>query len=306
MHNKRASLASTILLGFGLAAIALLSGCATVVLSNLTPTSLPENPSEIYTFTLRATPKTDMVVHQSVAPHIVVDGQNFAMKKSSLGEDLYEFEYQIPPGRTEIAYYFLVDYQMQGGNGPDTGQVYTELQHAAIQRRYVLSLEANRGPVGASVSVLGRGFTAQDAVAFNGTPVRTVFSSPTSLGFFVPALPPGTYAVTLSSPAGNSPVGTFRIDGTTVSVSPASLALHAGEQQTLTFTLTSAAPTGGLLLDLTTDVPESVIMPEVTVPEGQTSVTVNVQGGKPGTGSLLLKGYGTGGLTIPVTVDGAH
>ena len=63
-----------------------------------------------------------------------------------------------------------------------------------------------------------------------------------------------------------------------------------------------AAPPGGLLLDLTTDVPESVIMPEVIVPDGQNSVTVTVEGGRPGTGSLYLKGYDTGEVTIPVSV----
>ncbi len=306
MHHKRASLASTILLGVGAAALALLTGCGTVALSNLTPSSLPENPSEIYTFTLRVTPKSNIVDSQSIAPHIVVDGQNFAMKPSSLGGGIYEFEYQVPPGRQEIAYYYLVDYRAQNNSTYTNEQAYTDVQHAAIQRRYVLSLEANRGPVGASISVLGRGFTPQDVVAFNGNPVRTVFASPTSLGFYVPALAPGDYAVTLASPAGNSPVGTFRIDGTTVTATPSSLSLHPGEQQQLTFTLPNAAPRGGLLLDVTTDIPESVIMPEVTVPEGQSSVTVTVQGGKPGTGSLVLKGYGPSDLTIPVSVEGAH
>ena len=85
-------------------------------------------------------------------------------------------------------------------------------------------------------------------------------------------------------------------------VSPTSLAHRAGEQQTLTFTVPGMAPSGGLLLDITTDVPEAVIMPEVVIPEGQTSVSVTVQGGTPCNGSLFLKGYGSGELTIPVTV----
>ena len=56
MDNKRVSVARTILLGCAAAGLALLSGCATVKVANLTPASLPENPSEIYTFTLRVTP----------------------------------------------------------------------------------------------------------------------------------------------------------------------------------------------------------------------------------------------------------
>jgi hypothetical protein len=78
--------------------------------------------------------------------------------------------------------------------------------------------------------------------------------------------------------------------------------LVGGSSQNLTFSVPNPAPAGGLLLDITTDVPESVIMPEVIVPEGQTSVSVAITGGKPGSGSLFLKGYGSGEVTIAVTV----
>jgi hypothetical protein len=43
-------------------------------------------------------------------------------------------------------------------------------------------------------------------------------------------------------------------------------------------------------------------MPEVIVPEGQTTASVTVEGGKPGSGSLFLKGYGSGEVSVPVTV----
>jgi len=72
--------------------------------------------------------------------------------------------------------------------------------------------------------------------------------------------------------------------------------------QLLSFSIANPAPPGGSLLDITTDVPESVIMPEVVVPQGQTAVSVNVEGGKPGTGSLFLKGFGNGEVTVAVTV----
>jgi hypothetical protein len=45
-------------------------------------------------------------------------------------------------------------------------------------------------------------------------------------------------------------------------------------------------------------------MPEVVVPAGNTSVTITVEGGRPGTGSLFLKGFGAGELTVPVAVAG--
>jgi hypothetical protein len=305
MHTNRISPARKILPCLAAAlGLALLAGCETVTLTNLTPASMPENPSQIYTFTLRVTPRTKSVTKTSIAPHIVVDTQSFEMKKSALGEGLYEFEYQIPAGRDDIGYYYLVNYDYEGGGTATPGEAYTEVAHAKLVRRYVLSLEVNRGPVGARVSVLGRGFTPQDAIYFSGTPARTAFESPTSISFFVPPLEAGkNYSVALNGSPGYSPVGTFHIDPSSVTVSPTSLMLRTGGRQSLTFSIPNAAPPGGTLLDIATDAPESAIMPEVIVPQGQTSVTVTVEGGKPGTGSLFLKGFGAGEVTIPISVS---
>jgi hypothetical protein len=305
MHTNRISPARKIIVWLmAVATLALLAGCESVTLTDLTPKSMAENPSHIYTFSLRVTPRSSTVTN--IAPTIVVDGQSHGMKKSALGEGIYDFEYQLPAGRDRMAYYFLVNYSVEGGSGAPTQQeTYTKVETIQIVRRYVLSLEVNRGPVGARISVLGRGFTPQDVVHFNGTPARTAYESPNSISFFVPPLEPSrNYQVTVNGAAGNSPVGTFRIDATTVSVSPTSLTLRSGERQTLTFSLPNAAPPGGTLLDITTDVPESVIMPEVIVPQGQTSVAITVEGGKAGAGNLFLKGFGQGELTIPVSVTG--
>src|SRR5580692_1992995 len=115
MHFKRYFAASKFLVPVGsLVALALLSGCASMTLTNLTPPSLPDNPSEIYTFTLRVTPKIHNIDEKSITPRIVVDGQSYPMVQSSLGDGIYEFDYQLPPGRTEVAYYYLVDYRVEG------------------------------------------------------------------------------------------------------------------------------------------------------------------------------------------------
>ena len=305
MHTNRISLARKILLGLGASlGLALLSGCDSVVLTNLTPNAISENPSQIYTIQLRVTPKISNIVAGSTKAMIVIDGQNYPMNKSALGEGFYEFDYQLPAGRDEMAYYFLVNYETETNNMHTPRDAYTELTHAHIIHRNVLALLASRGPVGARVSVVGRGFTPQDIIYFDNTPTRTVFESPNALSFFVPALDAShNYQVMVGGNAGNSPVGTFRIDGSNLSVSPMSLTMRTGERQSLTFTVPNAAPPGGLLLDVTTDVPESIIMPEVVIPAGQSTVSVTVESGKPGTGSLFLKGYGAGEVTIPVSVS---
>jgi hypothetical protein len=303
MHTTRISAARKIILQ-AVAALTLLlvAGCDSVTLTDLTPRSVAENPSQIYTFTLRVAKRSNTIT--GVAPTIVVDGRSFSMRAGGIGEGLYEFEYQVPAGRDRVAYYFLVNYMIEGNNVQTPGEAYTQVETVQIVRRYVLSLEVNRGPVGARISVLGRGFTPQDRILFNGTPARTNFESANSLSFYVPALAANAnYQVSLSSAAGTSPVGTFRIDSSSISVAPTALTLRTGDRTTLTFTLPNPAPPGGTLLDVATDVPESIIMPEVIVPQGQTGVSVTVEGGKPGNGTLYLKGFGAGEVTVPVTIS---
>src|SRR4051812_15748588 len=189
MHTNRISPARKIIAWVAVAlGLVLLAGCETVTLTDLTPKSMAENPSQIYTFSLRVTPRTNTV--SGVAPHIIIDGQNFEMKKSALGEGLYDFEYQLPAGRDRIAYYYLVNYNVEGNAVQTPQETYTNVENVQIVHRYVLSLEVNRGPVGARISVLGRGFTPQDTIHLNGQPARTSFESPNALSFFVPPLEP--------------------------------------------------------------------------------------------------------------------
>lgn len=303
MHTNRISPARKIITWLAATlGLALLSGCETITLTDLTPKSMADNPSQIYTFSLRVTPRTNTV--SGISTSIIVDGQSYPMKPSALGQGLYDFEYQLPAGRDRIAYYYLVNYNVEGNNVQTPHETYTAVENVQIVRRYVLSLEVNRGPVGARISVLGRGFTPQDMINFNGSAARTNFESPNAISFFVPALEPNrNYQVTLNSGAGNSPVGTFRIDPSSVTVTPNALNLRTGDRQILTFTLPNAAPPGGTLLDVTTDIADSVIMPEVIVPQGQTYVSITVEGGKPGNGHLFLKGFGSGEVSVAVSVS---
>jgi hypothetical protein len=281
-------------------ALLVLTGC-NLAITNLTPDTVPANPSQIYTITASFHPTNGQVDPASIAPRIVIDGSAYKMNKSTAGTDIWEFEYQLPAGRTSASYYFICEFATKSDNTPS--QMYSELQTMKIAGRYVIRSEATRAPVGSRVSVLGAGFTTADLVYFDSTPTRTVFESPSSLSFFVPPVAPGqTYKLSvMNSLAGNLDVGTFRVDAISFQVSPAALVLRQGEQQALTFTIPSPAPAGGMLIDVRTDVPESVIMPEVMVPANATSVTVPVQGGKPGNGSLFFTSS-AGESSVAVTV----
>lgn len=285
-----------------MATLLVLTGC-NLTITNLTPDKVPANPSQIYTITASFRPTNGQIDPASIAPRIIIDGQAYKMTKSSVGTDIWEFEYQIPAGRASATYYFICEFTSKENAGGVPTEMYSELQTMNIAGRYVIRSEATRAPVGSRVSVLGAGFTTADLVYFDSTPTRTVFESPSSLSFFVPAVAAGkTYKLSvMNSVTGNLDVGTFRVDAISFQVSPAALVLRQGESQALTFTIPSPAPAGGMLIDVRTDVPESVIMPEVMVPANSTSVTVPVQGGKPGNGSLFFTSS-AGESSVAVTV----
>jgi IPT/TIG domain len=279
-----------------------LAGCK-LTITNLTPDTVPQNPSQIYTITASFRPDSRRVETASIHPRIVIDGQAFKMTKSALNGDIWEFDYQLPAGRVAASYYFICDYVVENQDPTSPTEIYSELQTMKIVGRYVLRPEATRAPVGSRVSVLGAGFTPSDVVYFDQTPTRTVFESPSSISFFVPAVEPGrNFKLSVVGAGSNLDVGTFRVDAITFQVSPSSLTLRSGEQQAVTFTIPTPAPAGGMLIDVTTDVPDSIVMPEVMVAAGQSSVTLPVQGGKPGTGSLFFKSSaGESSMAVTVT-----
>jgi hypothetical protein len=43
-------------------------------------------------------------------------------------------------------------------------------------------------------------------------------------------------------------------------------------------------------------------MPEVIIPQGSNTTTITIEGGRPGTGSLFIKGPGVKELNVPITV----
>src|SRR5688572_28099970 len=128
MHTNRISPARKIIVWLSAAlGFALLAGCETVTLTDLTPKSMAENPSQIYTFSLRITPRTNTV--SGISPNIVIDGQSHKMKASPLGQNIHEFEYQLPAGRDRIAYYYLVNYNVEGNQTTTPKEAYTNVEN---------------------------------------------------------------------------------------------------------------------------------------------------------------------------------
>ncbi len=294
-------------LKFGLTALTgalLLVGCDLRV-NNMTPETVPENPSGYYDIVVSIEPASNKVIADSIEPFIVIDGQTFPMEASARGPHIFEYEYRLPPNRSEARYYFQIDYELDKNQVSTRRQEITDLQEFRLTDRYALSLDVERAPAGSRVGVVGRGFSQNDRILVGEEEAETVFHSSNSLEFFVPSLPYGReYPVRLVDDEGSMNAGTLRIDPGTIRVEPERISFTTGDRTTLVFTIPTEAPPGGLYIDVMTDVPESIIMPEIIIPGGSRSVNVSVEGGRAGQGSLFIQKPGYEELRIPISVSG--
>lgn len=280
-----------------------LAGCNPTI-TNLTSEQVPQNASGIYTLSMAVSNDNGSVITKSYKPAIVIDGETFPMRQSAVGRNIFEFDYQMPEGRKEARFYYLLDYDVDYNGNPSPRQTQSDqVYKLMLAKRYVLTMESQRGPVGAQINILGRGFQQDDRVIIGGYQAETSFNNTNSVSFRVPPLPANRhYQVHLASQEGTVNVGNFFVDASQLQVSPMRLELAQGEKTILTVRLSTPAPSGGLQLIAQTDIPSSIIMPEPRVSAGQSTVSIPVQGGNTGKGTLFLAAAGYNRVEIPVTV----
>lgn len=279
-----------------------LTGCG-VTIENLTPAKVPENPSGIYTITMRADAGGVTVKDDSVQASIIIDGETLPMVRNPIDPTLFDFDYVMPDDQGEAAFYFVLNYVLLGGSEENPRQKYSQLYNFQLVNKYVLQMQVDRAPVGRPVTVLGRRFFRSDRVIIGGIEAETRFKSDNEIEFVVPPLPAGeSYFVQLATDGTRVPIGNFMIDLSIMKVAPKSLELASGETAVLVFSVDFEAPPGGLAVRVTTDIPTSVIMPEVIIPAGARSVSVPIEAGDPGVGALFADVPGMKEVIIPLTV----
>jgi len=290
------------------AAILVLFARCNAVFQDFTPERIPENPSGIYTFSFTANIPKGNRIEGSERAEITINGKAYPMMRSSADDLTFTYDYKMPAGITEARYYYTITWDYRGANSvkeaarystQETGKVY----HARLINRYPIQLVNDRGPAGSRIPIVGSGFSSQDVVLVGGVEATTTIHSANSLEFTVPALPAGkAYQITLRTGGGDLVAGNFKVDEATLRVQPQSLSIASGDTDFLIIELDNPAPMGGLYVDAQTDIPASLIIPEITIPEGSRSVNVNVTGGEPGSGILVLTVPGFGAVDVQVSV----
>lgn len=275
-----------------------------VVINNLTPESIPQNPSEIYSINVEVLSMSSNVNKDHIKPFVIIDGKAHPMNKGSMGPNSFTYDYKMPAGANIARYYFEVEYISKVFEGVKDRTIKSNLYDLKIGNRCASTLDINRGPVGATIPVSGRGLSNGDTITFGDIEVPTTYLSPNVITFKVPALQAErVYDVFLQGNNGSIPMGEFRIDSSSISADRDEVYLKSGERTTLTLEIDCPAPKGGIEFDITTDIPDSIIMSDVIVPEGSKTINVTIQGGKAGTGSIFVGAEGFDELEIPTTIS---
>lgn len=299
-------------LSFVLSAISMLVLCGCAGLTNLTPERVPENSSGLYTLSMSAHINDGSIVPGSIQPFLVIDEKILPMQpvQNLDNERIYEYNYRLPKGRKDAKYYFMLKYKVK--NSVENKEAERTLTSPTVYvlepiRRYVVTLQSERGPVGTVVPVLGRGFDKLDKIIVGGAPADTEYVSRAVINFTVPPLKSGVdYEVKLVGSESEMWIGQFRVDPAEMKVSPKKIELKSGEIVNVIFGIGFSAPKDGYPIDVKTNIPSSVIMDEIVVPEGKTSVSVALKGGAEGDGFLYVNGLGFNEVVVPVTVKSAE
>ena len=292
----------------GLVLTMFLTGCGSTF-TNLTSTRVEQNDSNIYTFRYEANLTQPGVVQESVQGFIAINGEEYPMIRDRHGRNRFSFDYRLPPGQSEVKYYFRVTYETIDNNIRRQLTRYSihgdEEPHVLrIVNRFPIQIVPGRGPVGANISIVGRGFSQFDRVVFNDEEATTVFEAPTSLRFTVPSVPADrSYEVYLRTGTGDLRAGLFRVDSAVFTLQPDRLDLSVGERSMVIVRIPFAAPDGGLPISVTTDLADQIIMPEVVVPAGARSVNVQIEADAPGQGTLYFEANGFTTSRLPVSIQ---
>jgi hypothetical protein len=297
--------AKRIFLILSLLGLFLLSGC-TIAILNETPETLPTNPSGIYTLTARTALTDSLVKRDSLKTFIVIDGSKEALTPRPEGGGFYEYDYAIPEGRNEARYYFLMEYQLHKDKEPNLiHKRQSELSTLKLIDRYTISLDVNRAPIGTELALFGRGFSRADTVFVGQSAAETRYLTSNTLQFLVPPVEAGKrYKVEVRSGANREAAGLLKVDPSLpLRVVPSELDMQTGQNQALLFQLENPAPNGGQHIEVTTDIPNSVIMPEVVIAAGQRTVSITLQAGVSGIGKLYIQAPGMREIVIPISVQ---
>ena len=278
-------------------------------LDNLTPSNISKNASDIYSIDFQF----DLQSHQaqqlypnSLIAFITIDGETHRMKPIFGKKNSFTYDYRIPKDRNYAKYYFTTKYKLTRITGEPgiTREVTSKLYELSLNQPGNLSLDSDRAPIRSVVSIFGYDLKPDDNIYINNEVVDSFFVSKNVIKINVPKLIPKEYKVELNREDKFYYVGNLIVDKfPPMSASPSKLKINSGENAVLAISIETDAPKGGYNITTLTNIPDSLVIPNVTIPRGQRSTNITISAKKEGEGLILLRSDGFNELIIPIEIN---
>lgn len=89
---------------------ALFTGCTTTTITNLTPSTLPRNPDNLYMLEMELTSNQQSLRRDSIKTYVTVGFDFYPMQRGQLLSNRWEALVPVAPDQNILHYRFKVDY----------------------------------------------------------------------------------------------------------------------------------------------------------------------------------------------------
>jgi hypothetical protein len=112
----------------------LIASCTSKVITNLTPTQLPRNPSGQYLVEMKLDSQQQSLRTDSITPKVVSGFNTYPMRPTLKIANRWEALVPVPANQEALVYHFKVDYEYNKfGNKPGQGSLTSEQYKLTIK-----------------------------------------------------------------------------------------------------------------------------------------------------------------------------
>lgn len=106
--------------------LAFLTGCETTGVTNLTPSTLPRNPTGQYMVEMQLDTKQQTMLPDTITPAVVVGFESYPMRRTKKTQNRWEGLIPVPASKDTITYHFKANYEYQGFGKTHPGSVQSK------------------------------------------------------------------------------------------------------------------------------------------------------------------------------------
>jgi len=111
-----------------------IASCASKVITNLTPTQLPRNPTGQYLVEMKLDSTQQTLRQGSISPKVIVGFEMYPMRPTLMMTNRWEAQVPVSADQASIIYQFKVDYEYNKfGNKPGQGSLVSEQYKLTIK-----------------------------------------------------------------------------------------------------------------------------------------------------------------------------